>query len=109
MLRLLLHEGRVHPAPRLEELAGALGLPLADVLVVGGQPVPGHLLPPDRDREVMRAFTYRVTYCKHRELTALREFLLGLPDERPEQGGAQRLDRPAIRRTPTRSRPSCAA
>ena len=43
--------------------------------------LPGHLLPPDRDRDVMRAFTYRVTYCNHPQLGALREFLLALPDE----------------------------
>jgi hypothetical protein len=94
MLRVLLDEGRAQPPLRLAELAGALGLPLADVLVVAGHPVPGHLLPPDRDREVMRAFTYRVTYCKHRELTALRQFLLALPDERLAQSGPQRT-RPA--------------
>jgi hypothetical protein len=29
----------------------------------------------------MSAFTYRVTYCNHTQLAALREFLLALPDE----------------------------
>jgi hypothetical protein len=81
VLRDLPDNGRDYDTPRLEELAAELGLPLADVLVVAGHPVPGHLLPPGRDKDVMRAFTYRVTYCNHPQLAALREFLLALPDE----------------------------
>lgn len=81
VLRDLLDNGRDCDTLRLEGLAAELGLPVADVLVVAGHPVPGHLLPPDRDKDVMRAFTYRVTYCNHPQLAALREFLLALPDE----------------------------
>ncbi|MEU7867119.1 hypothetical protein [Dactylosporangium sp. NPDC049140] len=81
VLRDLLSYGRDYDTPRLEELAAELGLPVADVLVVAGHPVPGRLLPPDRDREVMEAFTYCVTYCNHPQLASLREFLLALPDE----------------------------
>ncbi|MGW4465269.1 hypothetical protein [Micromonospora sp. NPDC004704] len=81
VLHDLLGKGRGYDMPRMETLAAELGLPVADVLVVGGNPVPGDLLPPDRDRKVMRAFTYRVTYCNHPQLAALREFLLALPVE----------------------------
>lgn len=80
VLRDLLDNGR-RDALRLEAVAVELGLPVADVLVVAGHPVPGHLLPPDRDKDVMRAFAYRVTYCNHPQLVALREFLLAMPDE----------------------------
>jgi hypothetical protein len=90
VLRELRDAGRDYNTPRLEELAAELGLPVADVLLVAGHPVPGHLLPPDRDKNVMRAFTYRVTYCNHPQLAALREFLLALPDE-----GAAAEPRPA--------------
>lgn len=79
-LRDLLDNGRSYDRLRLEGLAAEFGLPVADVLVVAGRPVPGHLLPPDRDKDVMRAFTYRVTYCNHPQLAALREFLLAMPD-----------------------------
>ncbi|MEU3455179.1 hypothetical protein ABZ671_16530 [Micromonospora sp. NPDC006766] len=81
VLRDLLDNGRGYDTPQLEAIAAELGLPVADVLVLAGHPVPGHLLPPDRDREVMRAFVYRVTYCNHPQLAALREFLLAMPDE----------------------------
>ena len=80
VLRDLLDNGRDLSTARLTQLAAELGLPLADVLLVGGHPVPGRLLPPDRDREVMREFAYRVTYCHHAQLASLREFLLALPD-----------------------------
>ncbi|MEV4462559.1 hypothetical protein AB0J51_02940 [Micromonospora echinofusca] len=90
VLRDLLHNGRGYDAPQLESLAAGLGLPVADALVVAGHPVPGHLLPPDRDKDIMRAFVYRVTYCNHPQLAALREFLLAMPDE-----GAAPEPRPA--------------
>jgi hypothetical protein len=89
-LRGLLDNGRDCDTPRLEELAAELGLPVADVLVVAGHPVPGDLLPPERDKNVMRAFAYRVTYCNHAQLAALREYLLALPRE-----GATPEPRPA--------------
>jgi hypothetical protein len=80
VLRDLLDHGRDYDTLRLEELAAALGLPVADVLVVAGHPVPGPLLPSDRDRDVVGAFAYRVTFCNHPQLAALREFLRALPD-----------------------------
>lgn len=89
-LRDLLDNGRDCNTPRLEAIAAELGLPVADVFVVAGHPVPGDLLPPDRDKTVMRAFAYRVTYCNHPQLAALREFLLAMPDE-----GAALQPRPA--------------
>jgi hypothetical protein len=73
--------GRYYDTPRLEDLAADPGLHMADVLVVAGHPVPGHLLPPDRHSDVMRASTYRMTYRNHPQLAALTEFLLALPDE----------------------------
>jgi hypothetical protein len=75
---------------------------MADILVVAGHPVPGQLLPPDRDLEVMRAFTYRVTYCNHPQLAALREFLLALrydgaaPAPRPARDPADLNPFPAV-------------
>jgi hypothetical protein len=81
ILRDLLDNGRDGDTSRLEAVAVELGLPVADVLVVAGHPVPGHLLPPDRDPDVLRAFGYRVTYCHHPQLAELRELLLAMPDE----------------------------
>jgi hypothetical protein len=80
-LRDLLDNGRDYDTPRLEVIAAELGLPVADVLVVAGHPVSGELLPPDRDKTVMREFAYRVTYCSHPQLADLREHLLAMPDE----------------------------
>ncbi|KHD74031.1 hypothetical protein [Actinoplanes utahensis] len=82
VLRGLLQNGRDYGVPWLEEFALDLDLPVADVLVVAGHPVPGHLLPPERDQKVLREFAYRVTYCNHMQLTALGEFLHAMPDER---------------------------
>jgi hypothetical protein len=81
VLRDLLDNGRGHDPQRLAEAAAELGLPLADILVVAGHPVPGHLLPPDRGTDVMREFTYRVTFCDHPQMAALCDFLAALPDE----------------------------
>jgi hypothetical protein len=94
VLRDLLDRGRDYDMQRLEQLAAALGLPVADLLVVAGHPVPGYLLPPDRDRDVVRAFAYRVTFCNHPQLAALREFLRALPDvgATPEPRPARDLD-----------------
>jgi hypothetical protein len=79
ILRDLVTAGRSYDASRLEAIATELDRPLADVLVVAGHPVPGHLLPPTRDQKTMEAFTYRVTFCNHPQLATLREFLLALP------------------------------
>ncbi len=89
MLRGLLRDGRGYDQPRLAAAAAELGLPVADVLVVAGLAVPGRLLPPERDEDVMRAFTYRVTYCDHPQLAALREFLDAMPDEGAAPGDAR--------------------
>jgi hypothetical protein len=67
-------------AARCAEVAAELGLPEADMLVVAGLPVPERLLPPER--EGLREFAYRVTYCDHEQLTALTEFIVELPDLR---------------------------
>ncbi|MEV4411381.1 hypothetical protein [Catellatospora sp. NPDC049609] len=90
LLRDLLANGAGHDRPRLEGLAVQLGLPLADVLVVAGHAVPGELLPPERDSDVVGEFVYRVTYCGHPQLAALTGFLAGMPDE-----GAAPASRPA--------------
>jgi hypothetical protein len=78
----LMGNGRHYETSRLAQLAAELRLPVADVLVVAGHPVPGDLLPPDRDKEIMREFVYRVTFCKHPQLAVLRDFLSALPNER---------------------------
>lgn len=98
VLRRLLENGRDCDIPRLQRYATELGLPLADVLVVAGHPVPGSLLPPDRDKNVMRAFVYRVTFCNHPQLAALREYLVDLPDRRATA-------RPRLARNPAEPNP----
>ncbi|MEU8003538.1 hypothetical protein AB0B66_20465 [Catellatospora sp. NPDC049111] len=80
-LRDLLENGRDHDTPRLEAVAVELGLPLADVLLLAGHPIPGRLLPPQRDLEVLREFGYRVSFCGHPQLAALCELLSSMPDE----------------------------
>jgi hypothetical protein len=75
----LLDNGQHYGLSRIEEHAAELNLPLADVLVVAGHSVPGHLLPPARDRNLLRDFAYRVTYCSHPQLAELRDFLDALP------------------------------
>jgi hypothetical protein len=77
----LVENGQSYDTARLGGVAAELGLPLADVLVVGGHPVPGELLPPVRDAEVARAFVYRATHCNHPQLAALTNFLEAMPDE----------------------------
>lgn len=96
VLRGLLHDGRGHDMPRMEALAVELGVPVADVLVVAGLAVPGRLLPPERDKAVMRAFTFRVTWCNHAQLAALGEFLAAMPAEgvAPEARPARDLTQP---------------
>ncbi|MEU7823572.1 hypothetical protein [Catellatospora sp. NPDC049133] len=89
-LRDLLENGRDLDTPRLEAVAVELGLPPADVLLVAGHPIPGRLLPPERDLEVLREFGYRVSFCGHPQLAALCEFLASMPDE-----GATPESRPA--------------
>lgn len=102
VLRDLLDHGRNYDTQQLEQFAAALGLPVADMLTVAGRPVPGYLLPPDRDQDVVRAFAYRVTFCNHPQLAALCEFLRALPDvgaapeARPARDLADRDPFPAI-------------
>ncbi|WP_328473698.1 hypothetical protein OHA21_13190 [Actinoplanes sp. NBC_00393] len=88
-IRELLQDGARYDAARLIELAGELDLPLADVLVLAGRPVPSSLLPPQRKPEVVREFAYRVTFGDHPHLAALAAFArslapppgLDVPDE----------------------------
>ncbi|MCG6500038.1 hypothetical protein [Kitasatospora sp. A2-31] len=64
---------------RLTELAAELDMPVADLLVVAGRPVPAELLPPERDAKVMRQFAYRVSHCDHLQLASLEGFVRSLP------------------------------
>jgi hypothetical protein len=102
LLRELRDNGRRFPASRLEECAGELDLPLADILVVAGHAVPGCLLPPDRDLKVLRAFVYRVTYCSHAHLAELQRFISALPtlgtppDSRPARSPVDRDPFPVV-------------
>lgn len=102
LLRELRDNGRRFTTSRLEKCAGELDLPLADVLVVAGQAVPGHLLPPDRDLNVLRAFAYRVTYCNHTQLAELQRFVSALPnlgtppEPRPARSPTDRDPFPAV-------------
>ncbi|MFD0378155.1 hypothetical protein [Streptomyces sp. NPDC127112] len=63
----------------LGELAVELGIPVADLLVVAGRPVPAGLLPPGRDAKVMKQFAHRVSHCDHSQLAALVDFTGSLP------------------------------
>lgn len=72
--------GGTDTAPRrLTELAAELGLPVADLLVVAGHPVPAKLLPPERDTRVIRRFADSVSHCDHARLAALEAFVRSLP------------------------------
>ncbi|GIH05323.1 hypothetical protein Rhe02_33900 [Rhizocola hellebori] len=64
---------------RCVELAGALGMLASDLLVIAGHPVPAELRPPERDLRVVREFTYRVTFCDHSQMAALKAFIHTLP------------------------------
>lgn len=75
MLRALVAKGREYDSARLHELGTALGLPASDLFVVAGRSVPAHLLPPARDSEIVRDFTYRVTFCDHAQLAFLEGFV----------------------------------
>lgn len=102
LLRELLDDGRHHVMSRLEACADELDLPLADILVVAGHTVPGRLLPPDRDQNVLGAFGYRVTYCSHAQLAALQSYVSALPvlgtppEPRPARDPTDRDPFPAV-------------
>ncbi|MEO3826639.1 hypothetical protein [Actinomadura sp. B10D3] len=83
VLRGLTATGRVHDPAELRRLATEFGLPASDMFVVAGRPVPAHLLPPVRDRDVMREFAYRVTFCDHAQLASVEAFVLALPSATP--------------------------
>ncbi|MFI0406191.1 hypothetical protein [Actinomadura sp. 3N508] len=87
VLRDLVARGREFDTARLHELADELGLPISDLFVIAGHPVPARLLPPDRDREVMRDFAYRVTFCDHAQLSSLRDFVSCLASTNPARAG----------------------
>ncbi|MEU5993849.1 hypothetical protein ABZ806_33170 [Spirillospora sp. NPDC047418] len=83
VLRDLVARGRQFDAARLHALAEELSLPASDIFVIAGHSVPAHLLPPDRDRKVMREFAYRVTYCDHAQLASLKDFVSSLASTSP--------------------------
>ncbi|MGP3683477.1 hypothetical protein ACTVZO_01995 [Streptomyces sp. IBSNAI002] len=64
---------------RLGELSADLGIPVADLLVVAGRPVPAELLPPERDPEATRRFAFRTSHCDHAQLALLEGFVSSLP------------------------------
>ncbi|MFF5257643.1 hypothetical protein ACFY4C_01760 [Actinomadura viridis] len=78
-LRDLKTTAREHDPAELRRLAAELDLPVSDMFVVAGRPVPEHLLPPVRDRQVMREFAYRMTFCDHAQLESLEGFVSALP------------------------------
>jgi hypothetical protein len=55
----------------------------SDLLVIAGHPVPAELRPPERDLRVVREFAYRVTFCDHSQMTALKAFIHTLPVATP--------------------------
>ncbi|WP_027341424.1 hypothetical protein [Hamadaea tsunoensis] len=65
------------------ELAGTLDMLTSDLLMIAGHPVPAELLPPERDRQVVREFAYRVTFCDHSQMAALKAFIHTLPTAGP--------------------------
>ncbi|MFF3837677.1 hypothetical protein [Streptomyces sp. NPDC001930] len=79
ILRGLAARGADTSPQRLSDLAAELGIPVADLFVVAGHPVPSELLPPARDAEATGEFAYRVSHCGHAQLTALEEFVRSLP------------------------------
>ncbi|MEU8800572.1 hypothetical protein [Spirillospora sp. NPDC048819] len=92
VLRDLVARGRQFDAARLHSLADELNLPISDVFVIAGHPVPAHLLPPARDREVMREFAYRVTYCDHALLASLTDFVSNLVSTTPAPAAEMPVD-----------------
>ncbi|WP_042435964.1 hypothetical protein [Streptacidiphilus anmyonensis] len=74
---------------RLAELAAEFDIPVADLLVVAGHPVPEELLPPERDGKAVRAFAYRVSHCGHAQLTVLDDYVRSLPRVAPAGGFVQ--------------------
>ncbi|MFI6156692.1 hypothetical protein ACIBCA_28880 [Kitasatospora sp. NPDC051170] len=79
VLRSLVTNGTATEPARLAELAGELDLPVADLLVVAGHPVPPELLPPERDAKVMQEFARRVGECEHDRLAELESYVRSLP------------------------------
>lgn len=55
----------------------------SDLMVIAGHPVPTELRPPERDRQVVREFAYRVTFCDHSQMGALKAFVHTLPTTGP--------------------------
>ena len=90
VLRDLVADGHGYGHDRIRELSDELGLLVADLLVIAGQPVPASLLPPARDPEVFDEFTYRVTFCNHAQLAALESFALSLSPARRTASPAPR-------------------
>lgn len=63
----------------LAELAVEFDIPLADLLVIAGHPVPAELLPPKRDAALMKRFAHHVSHCDHARLASLEGFVRSLP------------------------------
>ncbi|RSM84893.1 hypothetical protein DMH04_18675 [Kibdelosporangium aridum] len=83
VLQDLLANGTEHSSGTLRRSAAELDLPLADLLVIAGHPVPAHLRPPERDPEAVYAFINRGTYFSHSQLASLKDFVVSLAEERP--------------------------
>lgn len=82
-LQDLVAAGAATDPARCVELAAEYGMLVSDLLVVAGHPVPEHLRPPPRDREALREFAYRVTFCDHAQLALLETIVLSLPNVNP--------------------------
>ncbi|MGW9212310.1 hypothetical protein ACWGR4_35770 [Embleya sp. NPDC055664] len=78
VLRDLVVSGRTFDVARLGAVAAELGLPVSDVFVLAGQPVPARLLPPVRSAEALETFAYNVTFCGHAQLAVLEGFVSAL-------------------------------
>ncbi|MFB7977786.1 hypothetical protein [Streptomyces vinaceus] len=79
ILSQLVARGRGTTPAALIELAAELDLPPADLLVIAGHPVPGELLPPQRDARITKQYASCVSHCDHARLSSLEEFVRSLP------------------------------
>lgn len=84
LLRDLAARGTDTDPARCAELAAKLGIPVSDLLVVAGHPVPVDLRPPKRDARVMKEFAYRASYCDHAQMAALVDFIRLPPSAAPD-------------------------
>lgn len=87
VLRELVDNGPGYGREQLYELAAELDLLVSDVLVVAGHPVPAHLRPPARDRDVMRAFAKQFVTMDHAHLAAVKNLVVALGSANPAPEG----------------------